>query len=391
MKYQRQLDPVLGVAEWDDLMQSVHVVAWVQNEPRKRVPLQLVRDSLRLVDVRKFEEVQAAVLMLMLLFTFARSETPCPKSHTGEGALDPNKHLLVRDVEVRRYQNNSYVAVRLKSIKQDARMERPEAAGGEDWIIIGDASGDFSILMWLTRLFAFHGRARDSNGPFFLDSDRVRALTYSRAMVAIRALWAKASSHEEAMKYGLHGLRVAGYNAGKRGKGGSALAVAQGGWQSSAHERYERFNMSDVIDLPNEIVSQCNDDTSGDLNILQRAPLDPTASNSVVARPRPDTIVLGTGPRLGSKRRRVAAVAPAAAPAAAAAAVVHAAPVKGDRIRVYWTLDRLWCSCVVLAVQRDGNFKLLYDPDYPRQPKHARTFVHVLRNERWRYESRDGS
>ena len=307
MKYQRQLDPALGVAEWDDLMQSVHVVAWVQNEPRRRVPLSLVRDSLRLVDLTNFEEVQAAVLMLMLLFTFARSETPCPKSHTGEGAFDPDKHLMVRDVEVRQHLGKPYLAVRLKAIKQDSRVERPEAAGNEDWIVVGDTQGEFSILMWIARLFAFHGGARSPISPFFVDRDRVRPLTYARALATIRSLWARASSVEEAKKYGLHSLRVSGYNAGKRGAGGTTLAVAQGGWHSSAHERYERFRLSDVMNLPSEIAGQCDDEADTDDNVLQRAPLAPAPHGVTVLRPRPDTVVAGTGPRLGAKRRRVAA------------------------------------------------------------------------------------
>ena len=393
MKYQRQLDPALGVAEWDDMMQSVQVVAWVQSEPRKQVPLSLVRDSLQLVNLNSFEEVQAAVLMLMLLFTFARSETPCPKSHSGEGALDPTKHLLVRDVEVRQHAGKPYLGVRLKSIKQDSRMERPEAAGNEDWVMVGNAEGVFSILLWMTRLFAFHGRARDPDGPFFVDNDRVRALTYSRALTLVRALWAKASSPAEAKKYGLHGLRVAGYNAGKRGSGGTALAVAQGGWQSSAHERYERFRLSDVLNLPSEIAEQCDDGVSSDASLLGRAPV---ATSSDTVRPRPDTIVAGTGARRGSKRRRTT-TAPAAAPAPATSAAPSAAPVrvaaaaarvlpaKHARVDVYWSDDRAWYTGVIVATSRESVRRVLYDPDYARQPRHERMRVHDFSIERWRH------
>jgi hypothetical protein len=38
----------------------------------------------------------------------------------------------------------------LKVIKQDPRMERPEAAGNEDWVYIGDVDDpQFSVFMWL--------------------------------------------------------------------------------------------------------------------------------------------------------------------------------------------------------------------------------------------------
>ena len=393
MKYQRQLDPVLGVAGWDDLMQSMHVVAWVQSEPRKPVPLSLVRESLRAVHEDRFEEVQCAVLMLILLFTFARSETPCPKSHTGEGAFDPTKHLMVCDVQVRSHQGKPYLAVRLKSIKQDTRMERPEAAGNEDWVFIGDAPGVFSIFYWIRRLYAFHGGPRAPDSPFFVDSDRVRALTYSRALAGVRKLWTRVSSPVIANKLALHGLRVAGYNAGKRGSGGTTLAVAQGGWQSVAHERYERFALCDVLALPSEIAEQC--DESCDESVSRRAPLAPTRP-SPVARPRPDLPVRsGTGSLLGS-RRRGAAAAPAAAaavaatpPTAAAATVAAAAqaPAKGDCVDVFWTEDNTWYTGVVIAVSRDGVARVLYEPDYARQPRHERMRVHDMNDVRWRRSS----
>ena len=41
------------------------------------------------VNLLVFWEVQTALLSLLLLFTFARSETPCPTSYSGAGALDP--------------------------------------------------------------------------------------------------------------------------------------------------------------------------------------------------------------------------------------------------------------------------------------------------------------
>ena len=59
----------------------------------------------------------------MLLLSFARSETPCPKTFAGEGALDDEKHLLVEDVKVHSRGGKSYVAMRLKSNKQDNLIE----------------------------------------------------------------------------------------------------------------------------------------------------------------------------------------------------------------------------------------------------------------------------
>ena len=247
MKHNRQLDPAFGVSEWDDWCHAVSVVAWVQGEPRRMVPLSLIRDSLRKVDLDNFQEVQAANLMLMLLFSFARSETPCPKTVDG---FDSDQHLQVKDV-LPQGGPRFKLMLRLKRIKQDQRIERPEAREG-DWIWLGDTPSDtlFSVKAWTHRLFALHGAARDADSPFFVaPANRSHPLTYDSGMRHVRALWAKASSAEESKRYGLHGLRVTGYTLAKRGAG-DTLAVAHGGWKSDAHERYERFSASQVLALP---------------------------------------------------------------------------------------------------------------------------------------------
>ena len=56
-KWNHQPDPIYGVLEWDDYMQSVAVVAWVAREPRKAVPLSVLRAALEAVDMSSFEEV----------------------------------------------------------------------------------------------------------------------------------------------------------------------------------------------------------------------------------------------------------------------------------------------------------------------------------------------
>ena len=228
LKFQRQLDPIYGVVDWEDFMQGVAVRTWVQAEPRKKVELWWIRGALRRVDRTSFVAVQAAVVMLMLLFTFARSESPLALAFTGENAFNADKQMQVKDLKV----VSGAVLVRLKGIKQDPRMQRPEAAGNEDWIVIGDVPGsDFSIMFWVQLLFGFHHGARDQDAPFFVDRDRRRPYLYSKATVDIRALWAAVVGQAEANSCGLHGLRVAGYDAARRGPGGEELAVAQGAWR----------------------------------------------------------------------------------------------------------------------------------------------------------------
>ena len=209
LKFQRQLDPIYGVVDWEDFMQGVAVRTWVPAEPRKKVELWWIRDALRRVDRRSFVEVQAAVVMLVLLFTFARSESPLALAFSGENAFNGDKQMQVKDVKV----VSGAVLVRLKGIKQDPRMQRPEAAGNEDWIVIGDVPGsDFSIMFWMQLLFSFHRGARQPDAPFFVDRDRTRPYLYSKATADIRALWAKVVGPTEAKTCGLHGLRVTSIN-----------------------------------------------------------------------------------------------------------------------------------------------------------------------------------
>ena len=77
-------------------MQGVAVRTWVPAEPRKKVELWWIRDALRRVDRRSFVEVQAAVVMLVLLFTFARSESPLALAFSGENAFNGDKQMQER-------------------------------------------------------------------------------------------------------------------------------------------------------------------------------------------------------------------------------------------------------------------------------------------------------
>lgn len=135
-------------------------------------------------------------------------------------------------------------------------MERPEAQGNEDWIKLGDTTDPlFSLRVWLARLFALHGGRRAEGGAFFVNpKDHSVPLTYSQAMAHVRVLYARVSSPEEAAKYGLHSLRVTGYALSKRGAG-EELTVAHGGWRSLAHKRYDRFSLTEVLSLPDQMLA----------------------------------------------------------------------------------------------------------------------------------------
>ena len=424
-KYQRQLDPVYGVTEWEDFMLAVSVVAWMPSEPRREIPLHVVRAALDQVDLSSFVEVQAAVLILILLFTFARSETPCPRSFTGDKAFDPTQHLMVQDVEVRSHEGKPHVAVRLKAIKQDQRMERSaDAATGEDWILVGEADGVFSLSAWLRRLFAFHGGARPRHSPFFLEPDRVRAYLYAHAMRDCRRLYARVVGETAAQQYGLHSLRVSGYENGKRGAVGEELAVAQGGWRSTAHRRYDRFTMTEVLGLPAQIVGQMGrrDPQPGRVPV----PLAPASATPALAlpgapvaapavpTPRPvgRALPAAQGGRRGSARSASAAsprlVVSSSAVAPAAAAVSSSSvplgpsargrpeesnvlstslpPRHATSIEVYWTDERRWFAATVLRYNRDRTLvHVRYEPTVVGGTRwRASRYWHTLADEQWR-------
>jgi len=187
------------------------------------------------------------LLQLLLLYTFARSESPLQKSWTGEGAFDPHKNLQVRDVKVATVGGRRAVGVRLKAIKQDPRMARPEAQGEGDWVWIGESDGDTNIIMWLQLYFSFFaGQERSPFDPFFLARDQRRGLLYSHGMDDVRALWARTPgvTPELAKTCGLHGLRVAGNNGTTKSLG-KELARAQGGWASEqTQSRYDRHDFT---------------------------------------------------------------------------------------------------------------------------------------------------
>ena len=56
---------------------------------RAEIPLEEVRAVLGDLDFDSFEDVNFGLLTLVLLFTFSRTETPCPKAFTGDGKFDP--------------------------------------------------------------------------------------------------------------------------------------------------------------------------------------------------------------------------------------------------------------------------------------------------------------
>ena len=266
MKLSHQADPVLGVMHWQDFMRSVRVKSHVPHEPRRAVPLRLILAIIASIDVTVHWEVQFAFLLVVMLFTFSRSECPCPKAFTGPHGWDVNKHWTVRDIVIRCVSGVYVLAVRFKSIKQDRRIERPEARGdhrldvpqgeaargGSDWSFVGDLPGHpLSPFKWYRLLMSFYPGPRAETSPFFLSRDKTRPLTYAGAMSDFKKLLRRVSPDDS--DYGLHGLRVEGWNLGAAVD--PDLAEAHGGWKPGNASRYSRFNLSSVFNLSKGMVA----------------------------------------------------------------------------------------------------------------------------------------
>ena len=262
---QHQADPAHGVMLWREFMRSVAAMTAVVGEPRRQVPLETVRSMLESLDPTVFEQAQLGLLLNVLLFTFSRTECPCPKTWTGRDQFDATRHWQVKDFRLRVGPGGRYVLwVRFKGIKQDPRIERGTArqaadwvpfafdecpdGAGHDWVPIGDIEEDplFSVAKWYKAFVRALGRARSADEPMFLSRDMSRPYTYSCLLSDFKWCLTLIGC---LLTLGPHGLRVLGYNLSKRGNGVD-LTVAHGGWFSAAHDRYERFSQAAVLAIP---------------------------------------------------------------------------------------------------------------------------------------------
>ena len=245
MKLQHQPDPAFGVLGWDDFMDAVKVLTWVPAEPRKAVPRELIEKIVADTDTGKFQDVLLTTLIIVLFMTFSRSECPCPKAQTGREGYDEETHWAVDDFDIVWIDGVQVLKVRFKKVKQDQRVERPQAAGNNDWAYLAAIPGsDLCPLKWVLRYNSFFG-AREDKSPFFTGLNKRGALTYAAALAEFKVRQRRVGV-PEGEERGLHGLRVEGYNLSKKGLGAD-ITAAHGLWMSSAHTRYERFKLKDVF------------------------------------------------------------------------------------------------------------------------------------------------
>ena len=249
MKLQHQLDPVYGVVGWSDFMDAIKVLAWVPGEPRRQTPIHVVEAILDSIDEANFVDVQFRVLLLALLYTFSRSECPCPKSYEGREAFTVEVHWSVCDFDVQVVLRGTkrIVAIRFWRIKQDQRVERPEAQGEGDWSNVAELPGSkWCLLEALLKLNSMHDWPRDPKGPMFVTEPGAagKPLLYRHLLKTFKEKQIDVGVPADQLS-GPSGLRTLGYMRCKRGLG-TDLTVAHGLWRSNAHHRYDRFTTEQV-------------------------------------------------------------------------------------------------------------------------------------------------
>ena len=156
------------------------------------------------------------VLIVVLLVTFSRSETPCPKTF---GGFDPAHHWQSKDIRWRCVDALYCLAVRFKTEKQDPRNTRRSASDGGDWSYVGDVPGPFSVLRRFQVFMRFFAAERDAGeAPFFLARDRGTPTHICRGYGGPEDKMC--AGGVDGSRFGIHGIRVAGYNASVRANAG---------------------------------------------------------------------------------------------------------------------------------------------------------------------------
>ena len=251
MQLHLQADPRVNVIGWPFFMTSVTVLCYMPGEPRKRVPTSLIRAALAAVDRTDFVQVQTALLVLFLYFTFQRSELPCPKTYDG---LDRLKHLFVMHMEP--YEGGTRWAV--GTTKADPRAERlsNDAGPGREWIVVGEVNDElFDMRTWLALFYSMlPSGPRPPDSPFFVARDKVRPLIYSQALLDFRAFLRNGGCLDPET-FGLHGIRSEAFVTCS-GAVSEEAAVIQGGWSTIATaSRYDRLTLPVAKTIASKMVN----------------------------------------------------------------------------------------------------------------------------------------
>ena len=286
-------DPLDNVQDWSRFMNALEVQSWVDStvEPHTMIPFDLFTQTLLRLRHDSHADVLLGLILVMMYHTMARSETPVPKTRTGAHNFDPDQHIRCRDVHILQVSSTEQVVEwGFGSIKQDKKSKRSRKDPDKrEWKPVGEATGVLSMLFWFKLYITFVGETRDPDTPFFVNADG-RYAVYSELLDAMRAAMLRVPGVTEDMtrKYGLHGLRVLGYNCWRAAKG-EDVAQLQGGWGSKAHRTYGRELLTEMLEVPQKAAAYAA------IHSLPPMPLDALEFNLALTHP-PSTTPLPGAP-----------------------------------------------------------------------------------------------
>ena len=322
------MDPLDNVQDWSRFMNALEVQSWVDSsvEPHEMIPFQLFVRTLSMLDTTSHADVLLGIILVFMYHTMSRSETPVPKTRNGQHNFDLEQHIRCKDVRLLRVSTDLIIVEwGFGHIKQDKRSKRARKdPDHREWKPVGECTGILSMMYWYLLYVGFVGLERSPDAPFFVNPDGRHAV-YNELLDGMRAAMMRVDgvTHQIALRYGLHGLRVLGYNCW-RGANGEDVAQLQGGWGSDAHRSYGRETLNTIISVPQRAAAYAAQ------NSLPPMPLD-----ALAILPPISAVLLPPKPTISCLPARVPAAAltlPLAVPrSAAAVSFLHEIVVESAR------------------------------------------------------------
>ena len=98
------MDPLDNVQDWSRFMNALEVQSWVDSsvDPHEMVPFQLFVRTLSMLDVTSHADVLLGIILVFMYHTMSRSETPVPKTRSGQHNFDQEQHIRCKDVRLLR-------------------------------------------------------------------------------------------------------------------------------------------------------------------------------------------------------------------------------------------------------------------------------------------------
>ena len=282
-------NPLDGVADWSRFMCALMVQTWVDTkvESHVMVPFPVLLHTLLAINQQSRREVALALMMLIMLFTMCRSQTPLPKT---KSTFDATMHFRRKDFQTRASSHGEYLRVAMGIVKNSTKKERANSSLNEKkWKSVGNATGVLSILYWFNLYLNMSSWDSDDD-PFFYDVDGT-VLTYPFMLDLMRACMLRKFPWEVVRLYGFHGLRVLGFNM-QRAAHGEEVAALIGEWRSNAWVAYSRDELSEVLRTAQAGVNYAAQHS------LSGMPLDdqPVPPSALRDRPPPDILDVAAAP-----------------------------------------------------------------------------------------------